>query len=187
MKPQTNVVRYGDELFSFLKGIFVVESQCSRSGNSPFFVCMDRKSKLIFWIFFISVAFVTTALFSKFYILRDYTLKAEVECDPQSEVCFERPCLEECEPDAEPEYYKIQTVQASDVLLCDPHLGECPEIDCGAIASCSEEFCSDESVPEGESCTHPEDFMVPAEEEVMDVVDESSEVDEDFEAAEIVE
>jgi hypothetical protein len=29
--------------------------------------------------------------------------------------------------------------------------------------------------------------MVPAEEEVMDVVDESSEVDEDFEAAEIVE
>lgn len=149
---------------------------------------MDRKSKLIFWIFFVSLAFIVTALFSKFYILRDYTLKAEVECDPQSEVCFERPCLEECEPDAEPEYYKIRTVQASDVPLCDPHLGECPEVDCSSIASCSEEFCSDESVPDEESCTHPEDFVASAEEEEMvDVLDESSETDEDSEPTEIVE
>ena len=130
-----------------------------RRFNS-FFLFMDRKSKLIFWIFFVSLVFVLVALFSRFYILRDYTLKDEVECDPQSEVCFERLCLEECEPNAEPEHYKVRKVRASDILLCDPHLEECPVIDCSALLSCSEEYCTDENVPEGEECTQPEDFKI---------------------------
>lgn len=128
------------------------------SGNSPFFVFMDRKSKLISWIFFVVSSFVAVALFSKFYILRDYTLRSEVACDPQSEVCFVRPCLEECEADAEPEYYKIQMVHASDVVLCDPHVEECPEIHCQSIASCVEFFCTEDIVPEEESCSVIEDF-----------------------------
>lgn len=153
---------------------------------------MDRKSKLIFWIFFISFAFIVTLLFSKFYILRNYTLKSEVECDPKTEICFERPCLEECEPDAEPEYYKIQTVLANDVSLCDPHLRECPEVDCASVVSCSEEHCSEENTPERESCSNPENFVTPssedeAEEETQEISDESSEMDGEAESTEIVE
>lgn len=104
-------------------------------------------------------SFVAVALFSKFYILRDYTLRSEVACDPQSEVCFVRPCLEECETDAEPEYYKIQMVHASDVPLCDPHREECPEIQCESVASCVELFCMEDSVPTEESCSSMEDFV----------------------------
>lgn len=109
-------------------------------------------------------SFVTVALFSKFYILRDYTLRSEVTCDPQSEVCFVRPCQEECGTDAEPEYYKIQMVHASDVVLCDPHIEECPEILCESVASCVELFCTEDSVPEQESCSAPEDFVTVQEE-----------------------
>ncbi|MFZ3031839.1 MAG: hypothetical protein WA082_02280 [Candidatus Moraniibacteriota bacterium] len=153
---------------------------------------MDRKSKLIFWIFFVSLAFVITLLFAKFYILRDYTLKAEVECDPQTEICFERLCMEECEQDALPEYYKIQMVQASDVSLCDPHWQECPEIDCSSVASCFEEYCSEENVPDEESCSNPEDFLTAdlleeSVDEAPEVSSESPETEEDSDSDEIIE
>ena len=122
------------------------------------FSFMDRKSKLIFWVFFVASSFVLVVLFSKFYILRDYTLRNEVACNPQSEICFVRPCTEECGVDAESEYYKIQMVHASDLVLCDPHAGDCPEIRCESIASCIELFCAENTVPEGETCSVPEDF-----------------------------
>lgn len=124
-------------------------------------------------------AFVIVTLFSKFYILRDYTLRSEVACNPQSEVCFIRSCSEDCEEEASPEYYKIRMIHASDVPLCDPHVEECAQIDCKSVISCEEQYCTEESVPEGESCSAIENFLIEESEgdteEVMEINDNPEE------------
>ncbi len=127
-------------------------------------------------IFLILSAFVGVTLFSKFYILRDYTLKGEVSCNPEFEICFERPCLEECDEESTATFYKIQSVHASDLILCDPHIQECPEVNCEAIDSCVEELCTAENVPEGETCSSPDNFMkeTSEDEEELPLTEENS-------------
>lgn len=126
---------------------------------------MDKKSKFFIGFFFVASIFVMTLLFCRFYIQRDYFVKGEVACNPQTEKCFVRSCSEGCEADAAPDYYKIRTVRAYELPVCDPHVGECPEVDCATPDSCSEELCTEENVPEGENCSNSEDLPAPGIEE----------------------
>lgn len=86
------------------------------------------------------------------YIDRNYLLVSEVVCDPDIEACFVRVCEEDCE-EGEVDYYKIRTISAAEVPLCSPNEGACPEILCSELATCREEFCGENNVPENEQCS----------------------------------
>lgn len=125
---------------------------------------MDKNSRLLIRLFLVTCLFVGALLISRFYIQRNYALRSEVECDPQSETCFVRPCTEECEAETEATYYKLRTVMAYDIPVCDPHRQECPELRCSDIGSCEEELCTENNVPDGESCNNPDDYKTSLEE-----------------------
>lgn len=101
------------------------------------------------------VLFITSfgLVVKRVYVDRDFLLISEVACDPEIEVCFARVCEEECEQERMVDYYKIRTVSASEVSSCDPHDGECPEVQCAELVTCSEELCNQDNVPEGEECS----------------------------------
>jgi|GEM_PF-5535079 len=142
---------------------------------------MDRKSRFLIGLFIVTSIFVVTFLFCKFYIQTDYNLRNEVECDPGTESCFVRSCGEDCEGE-ESWYYKVRTVSAQDIALCDPHLGECPQVECLSVASCVEELCTEDSVPEGEHCSNALDLQVePDERELLEKDSETEEIKEDSE------
>ena len=126
---------------------------------------MDRKSKIFFSIFFVAVFVVTAMAFYKFYILKDYYIKAEASCDPATEKCF----IYECDPadDAEcPEnveerisYYKMIEKRASALPLCDPNSSDCPPIVCRAGEDCRETLCDGEAEAAGEQCSDPAEYL----------------------------
>lgn len=120
---------------------------------------MDRKSKVLLYIFLFCLAAISAFLYSRFYVARDYLIRNEVECDPMKEACFVRFCEEgeeeECTPETEPTYYKIYTVEAAELPLCDPHTETCPELICIQVPSCVEALCDAETLPEGEECNDP--------------------------------
>ena len=105
---------------------------------------------LVFLILFI-ISF--GLVIKRVYVDRNFLLVSEVVCDPEVEVCFARVCAEECDEEGVVDYYKIRTVSASEVSLCDPHDGDCPEVQCAELVTCSEELCNQENVPEGEECS----------------------------------
>ena len=117
----------------------------------------------------VRVAFVLLVFASLFFVIkrvyidRDFILSQEILCDPSVESCFTRLCEEEC--DAEKEYYKLQSVSARYVSTCDPHIEDCPEINCSEIPTCQTIFCDETTVDDGEWCTNPEIYH-PAELEV---------------------
>lgn len=77
---------------------------------------MDKKSKVFFIIFF-SIVFIAIAIsFYKYFILKDYYIKAEVECNPQQEKCF----MVESDSGEGTNYYKIVEKKAYDIppMIC---------------------------------------------------------------------
>lgn len=125
-------------------------------------------SRIFFAVFFTLIATVVTVTFCKYFILRDYYITAEANCDPESEKCF----IWECDPEAVKEgeacagnpeediwYYKIVRKNASLIPVCDPNQEECAALDCGSGEDCQETFC-DEAVPEdGTECNDPEEYL----------------------------
>lgn len=69
------------------------------------------KSKIFFIIFFL-IIFITTAIsFFKYFILKDYYIKVEAECNPEKEDCF----VVESDSGGEASYYKIVEKKAHDI------------------------------------------------------------------------
>jgi hypothetical protein len=116
---------------------------------------MDRKTKILLGIFALIIVLVTMLVYFRFYIERNYIISSEVDCDPDLEACFVRTCEEDCEVPGEVTYYKLRSVNASQLPLCDPHEEECPDILCQETASCHETLCSPDTVPEEEFCSEP--------------------------------
>ncbi len=89
----------------------------------------------------ISIVAVIIATGYKFYIKKDYDFIVETPCDPISETCFYRDCLEgECPPNGL-ENYKIFTLKAYDFSSCSDKscFVECTS---NAIA-CTETVCGE--------------------------------------------
>lgn len=91
------------------------------------------------------------------YAARNFELSLELACDPAVEHCFTRLCEEDCEE--ETEYYKLRTISARYATTCDPHFGDCPEVDCTETPTCVETYCDETTVSDGEWCTTPETFQ----------------------------
>jgi hypothetical protein len=126
---------------------------------------MDKKSKIFFVVFF-SIAFIVISIsFYKFYVLKDYYIKSEVECDPETEKCF----IYECDPTADSEcpenpdervsYYKLIEKKAYALPLCDSSSSDCLPIACQAGEDCSEFLCDETTKAKEEQCNDPEEYL----------------------------
>jgi hypothetical protein len=131
---------------------------------------MDKKSKILFGIFFLAVFISAGMSFYKYYILKDYYILAEKDCDPQKERCFVR----ECDPVSDagcPEektlliYYKLIEKNASTMQDCDPKDSSCTALDCKEGEGCTEILCDEEAEEEGDVCNDPETYLKELEQE----------------------
>ena len=140
-------------------------------------ITLDKKSKILFVIIGLLIVGSVAVTFWRYMVKRDYIVQAQTDCDPESEACF----VWECDPESteegyactgDPEediwYYKTIIRNAKNIPNCDPNDEECTALVCdpGEI-DCSEELCTAENVPEGESCNDPEQYLIdnPLEEE----------------------
>jgi len=138
---------------------------------------INRKSKILFAVIAILIVGSVIATYWRYMVQRDYIVQAQIDCDPEMENCF----IWECDPESteegyactgDPEediwYYKIIRRNAKNIPLCDPNNEECAALVCepGEL-ECSEELCTAENVPEGETCNDPEQYLLenPPEEE----------------------
>lgn len=100
---------------------------------------MDKKSKIFFWCFF-SIIFIAIAIsFYKYFISKDYYIKAEVECNPEKEKCF----MAKSDSSETINYYKIIEKKAHDI----------PPMICQEGEDCKEIFCDKTTKPEGVECS----------------------------------
>ena len=122
---------------------------------------MDKKSKIFFVVFFSLVLIATGVSFYKYFILKDYYIKAEVVCDPQQARCFMVACDPaidgECSEDpSEKISYYIVEKKARDIPLCEADSSDCPALACQAGEDCKEIFCDETTKPEGVECSNLE-------------------------------
>jgi len=132
---------------------------------------MNKNSKIIFTVFFLSALTAVGISFYKYYILEDFYITAEKNCDPRGEGCFVR----ECDPASDsncPEegekrmvYYTLVTKKANTIQKCDPKDPACPALDCREGDDCVETFCDETAKGEEETCNDPEAYLKALEQE----------------------
>ncbi|MBA4318329.1 MAG: hypothetical protein C0412_08005 [Flavobacterium sp.] len=126
---------------------------------------MEKKSKIFFIVFF-AIVFLTIGIsFYKFYILKDYYITAEADCDPEKEKCF----IYECDPAVDTEcpenaderlsYYKLIEKKAYSIPLCDASDPNCLPLSCQAGEDCQEIFCDETAKIEEIECNDPEEYL----------------------------
>ena len=136
------------------------------------------ESRMMF-LFFVMVLILSVGLsFFRFFVLRDYPIQSQIECDPYTESCFIYHCdsaVEECTGDsvADTSYYKLLDRNAHNIPLCNPVEESCTPLICPDWEEgCVVTFC-DATTDETVECTNPEEYsaeypVVENPEEVMD-------------------
>ena len=135
------------------------------------------RSRWFFGIFFALIFLSISATFYRVFIARDYLVTVETICSPEAQSCFARDVCDtedqvcsEGDTPTETSYYKIVERKAfafpETCASGSAELPLCADLSCRpGEASCTETFCSDETVPEGERCMGPgfvpEDIMAP--------------------------
>jgi hypothetical protein len=144
-----------------------------------------RSGKIFFLVFGLIIFTSVFATYYRIMIQKNYTIEAQVDCDPYEKACFVWQCDPESDVEGEactgdPEldvwYYNLAKRSASKIPLCDPATDEtCTPMLCEPEEKdCVEIFCNEENKLEQEAeCNDPEKYTLenPPEEEV----DESSE------------
>jgi hypothetical protein len=138
---------------------------------------IDSRSKILFAVISLLIVGSVAVTFWRYVMRRDYIVQAQIDCDPEMEKCFVWECDpnsavegEACTGDEESDiwYYKTFRRNAKNIPMCDPNDEDCTAYVCDPSEDdCSEELCTDENVPEGESCNDPEQYLLenPPEEE----------------------
>jgi hypothetical protein len=132
---------------------------------------MDKKSKIFFAIFFSVAVIIIVVSFFKFFVLKDYYIKSEVECDPETEKCFVFECDPTADsscpenPDEQVSYYKLIEKKAYTLPICDANNPDCPAIACQAGEDCKEFLCDEATKTQDEQCNDPVEYLKNKEEE----------------------
>jgi len=159
-------------------------------------IVLDRKSKIFFVIIGLLIVGSVAVTYWRYMVRHDYIVQAQTDCDPETENCFIWKCDptstvegEACTGDEEMDiwYYKIIRRNAKNIPLCDPNDEDCAALVCDpGEKDCLEELCSDENVPEGETCNDPVQYLLdnPPEEEECASDDESCAAGEEASPAE---
>ncbi len=124
---------------------------------------MISKSSGVLVLFMFLVVISVASSYYKFFVLRDYPIQAQIECDPTTEACFVYHCdatVEECtgDPVADTSYYKLIERHANNIPLCNPANEGCVPLECvEGEADCSITLC-DASLEDGSECSDPEEY-----------------------------
>lgn len=144
---------------------------------------MDKKSKILLWVFGLLIVGSVGVTFWRIMIKKDYIIEAEADCDPTIETCFIYECdpaAEECtgNPEEDTSYYKLIRRNAANIPLCDPNDENCEALTCpeGEV-ECETVLCSDETKEEGQICNDPEQYVLdnPIEDEELTECEEGDE------------
>lgn len=148
---------------------------------------MDKKSKILLWVFAVILIGVVAATYLRIMVWRDYIVEAQVDCDPYEEECFVWECDpqsdvegEACtgDPEADVWYFKVARRNASRIPLCDPNTDEnCQPMLCEADEiDCEEMLCTEDQL-EAQYASSCVDLVVFAEENPVeeDAIDLSAE------------
>lgn len=126
---------------------------------------MDKKTKIFFTLFFLLVIGAVFFSFYKYFIVRDYDVRLEADCDPAIESCFIYTCEpaddSECpeNPEERVSYYKMIEKKASKIELCNPGEEGCEAGGCTRGDDCREIFCGEISSREEDGCMYPELYL----------------------------
>lgn len=98
-------------------------------------VSRHRITHLLFVVIVFLLVLTISATYYRYFVLKDYTIISEIDCDPQVESCFVYLCdpeYEECTGDPEEDtwYYKHFYRKASATPLCDPESEGCAALVC---------------------------------------------------------
>ncbi|MGB2791150.1 MAG: hypothetical protein WBC29_01205 [Candidatus Moraniibacteriota bacterium] len=142
------------------------------------------QSRWFFWVFFLAVFLSVFATFYRVFIAKNYLVDIETACSPETEACFARDicdtedqtCAEGDTPTGTSYYKTVERKAFAFPEACasgslDSPL--CADLSCrSGEVDCTETFCSDETVPEGETCVGPgvvpEESMTPDESALED-------------------
>jgi hypothetical protein len=114
---------------------------------------MDKKSKILIWVFVIALIISVGATYYRYVVKRDYIIFAHAPCDPKIESCFYYEC-EEGDAECEIEYYKKIEKKAFNIELCDSENPDCQPLVCEPNeADCEITSCTEENVEDGELCS----------------------------------
>ncbi len=140
---------------------------------------MERKSKLLLWIFFFIICAMVLILFFKTVVFRDYLLRVQVTCNPAQEICFTHVCdpsFEECsgQIDQDTVYYKFIEKKAIQMPNCIQGETGCFEPSCSDDEyGCVETLCTDVTVQmvPGDTCSDSEAYNLMQEEIVLEITE----------------
>ncbi len=124
-------------------------------------IAQTKKEKILIVSFFTILIAVVAITYIKYFILKDYYIQAEIDCDPKTESCFIYECDpaddEECpeNPDERISYYALVMKKASQIPLCDPNDESCDALYCEEGMDCSIIYCNEETKEEGMECNDP--------------------------------
>jgi len=125
---------------------------------------MDKRSKILFLVFFLVLAGSIFLTYYRYMVIRDYVIEAQVGCDPMTESCFVYVCDpengEECtgDPEQDTSYYKLLHRNAKNIPLCDPEEADCLVAVCQPEeADCQVTLC-DSTSEEDVVCSDPETY-----------------------------
>lgn len=114
---------------------------------------MDKKSKVLYSIFFTIVITSIGITFVKYFVLKDYEIRMNIPCNPQNESCFVYECEDgemDCEENGEGvmvQYYKVLQKKAYNLPSCmkDPDSCENRTLVCAEDEELCEIFFCDAS------------------------------------------
>ena len=114
---------------------------------------MDKKSKILIWVFVVALIISVGATYYRYVVKRDYIIFAHVECDPKTESCFYATC-EGTDCPTEIEYYKKINKKAFNIELCDSESPDCKPLVCQPNeADCEITACTEENIEGEEVCS----------------------------------
>lgn len=127
---------------------------------------MSKSSKILLVLAVSLLAISVSASYYRYVVLNDYTIKAEIDCDPLYESCFVYicdPAEEECTgvPEEDTWYYKNFFRNAKNLPGCDPYGSDtCTAFVCGENeVGCYEELCVEDPAEEV-ICSRPDDIIM---------------------------
>lgn len=151
--------------------------------HNHFFLTMEKKSKILLWIFALLIVGSVGVTYWRIMIKRDYVIEAQIDCDPYEKNCF----VWECDPESsvegeactgDPEsdiwYFQVAKRNASMIPLCDPENDEtCDPWTCTeGEKDCEEVFCDETNMEDqyATACIDPVQYSIdnPEEEEVVE-------------------
>ena len=128
---------------------------------------MDKKSKILLWVFFLLIVGSVSVTFWRIVIKKDYIIEAQADCDPTMEKCFVAHCdpatETTCTGDEEKDttYFKKVKRVAANIPLCDPADESCKPLVCGEREKdCEVAFCDEQTKGKDDECNDPEQYNV---------------------------